>query len=85
VVEKVKTMSLKNGRHLKAGRVLAGMTQSQLAEAAGLHVNSVKYHEQQETRIGGHAVTRMRDALGAAGISFGEEHISGKSLAVLRG
>jgi hypothetical protein len=33
-------MSLRHGRHLKAARVLTGMTQRQLAHAAGLDVNS---------------------------------------------
>ena len=34
---------LYDGRHLRAARILAGLTQKQLAEAAGIHVNAVRY------------------------------------------
>jgi hypothetical protein len=33
---------LHDGRHLRAARILAGLTQQQLAEAAELHVNAVR-------------------------------------------
>ena len=56
---KGKAMFLKNGRQLKAARVLAGQTQRELATAAGLHENSVKYWERYPERIGGHAVDLM--------------------------
>ena len=74
-----------NGRHLKAARTLAGMTQRQLAQAAGLHPNAVKYWERQSSRIGGHAVSRMREALAGAGVTTGEEYDGRSSVAVLRG
>ncbi|MEP0321287.1 helix-turn-helix domain-containing protein [Bauldia litoralis] len=70
---------------MKAARALAGMTQRQLAHAAGLHPNAVKYWEREEGRIGGHAVSRMREALAAVGVTTGEEYVDGRSLAVLRG
>ena len=35
------------GRQLTAARALAGITQEQLAERAGLHVNSIRYMERQ--------------------------------------
>ncbi|MEP0321283.1 helix-turn-helix domain-containing protein [Bauldia litoralis] len=76
---------MRNGRHLKAARTLAGMTQRHLARAAGIHPNAVKYWERQTSRIGGHAVTRMRDALAVAGVTTGEEHDGRRSVAVLRG
>lgn len=78
-------MSLRSGRHLKAARVLAGMTQRQLAQAAGLHVNAVKYWERDHGRIGGHAVSRMIEALAAAGVTAAEEYSGVRSVAVLRG
>ena len=53
--------------------------------AAGLHVNSVKYHEQQQGRIGGHAVALMQEALAAAGVTIGEESFGNRSVGVLRG
>jgi hypothetical protein len=76
---------MRSGLHLKAARVLAGMTQRQLAQAASLHVNSVKYHEQQRCRIGGHAVSRMQEALAVAGVTIGEENLGHRSVGVLRG
>ncbi len=82
---KSKHMSLKNGRTLKAARVLAGMTQRQLALAAGLHPNAVKYWERHASRIGGHAVSQMLTALERHGVHVGEEHAAGVTVAVLRG
>ena len=76
---------MRNGRHLKAARTLAGMTQRELAQAAGLHPNAVKYWERHQVRIGGHAVSKMVEALAAAGVTTGEEHDGPRSLAVLRG
>jgi transcriptional regulator with XRE-family HTH domain len=76
---------LRSGRHLKAARVLAGMTQRQLAAAAGLHTNAVKYWERETQSIGGHAVGRMVTALAANGIECAEERAAGRTVAVLRG
>jgi transcriptional regulator with XRE-family HTH domain len=78
-------MTLRNGRHLKAARIMAGLTQVQLADAAGLHPNSVKRWEGYSRRIGGHAVGLMVEALELYGVHFGEEHSEGRSVAVLRG
>jgi DNA-binding transcriptional regulator YiaG len=36
---------LHDGRHLRAARILAGLTQQQLAHAANVNVNSVRYWE----------------------------------------
>ena len=51
------------GRQLAAARVLAGITQKQLAEHAGLHVNSVRYMERQERITTGHSSGRVAEAL----------------------
>lgn len=84
-MRRTQPMSVVNGRYLKAARVLAGLTQRQLAKAAGLHANSVEYHEQQRRRIGGHAVSKMQEALAAAGVTIGEESFGNRSVGVLRG
>ncbi len=76
---------MRSGRHLKAARTLAGMTQRQLALAAGLHPNAVKYWEREQGRIGGHAVSKMADALAEVGVTAAEEYANGRSMAVLRG
>lgn len=78
-------MSLRSGRHLKAARVLAGLTQQQLATAACLHLNSVKGWERHQDRIAGYAVDRMLGALASRGIHCGEEILNGSTVAVLRG
>jgi transcriptional regulator with XRE-family HTH domain len=58
------------GRQLAAARVLAGITQKQLAEHAGLHVNSVRYMERQERITTGHSSGRVAEALANAGVTF---------------
>jgi transcriptional regulator with XRE-family HTH domain len=39
---------LHDGRHLRAARILAGLTQQELAEAAGINVNAVRYWEAED-------------------------------------
>ena len=65
-------MSLPSGRFIAAGRVLASMTQEELAVASSLHVNSVKRSERSSSRIGGYAVSRITDALLERGIDLRE-------------
>ena len=40
--------SLRTGRQLKAARALAGIKPVELAKAAGLHVNSIRYMERKD-------------------------------------
>ncbi len=75
---------MRNGRTLKAARVLAGLTQRQLAAAARLHPNAVKYWERRPDRIAGQAVSRMIEALERYGVHCGEEYGNSGSGAVLR-
>lgn len=77
-------MSLKNGNQLKAARVLAGLSQRELAREAGLHANSVKNWEGKTGTIGGYAVRCMVDALKRRGVHCGVEHAEGRKIAVLR-
>jgi transcriptional regulator with XRE-family HTH domain len=60
----------RTGRQLAAARVLAGITQEQLAERAGLHVNSVRYMERQGWITTGHSSERVAEALVDAGVMF---------------
>ena len=78
-------MSLRSGRHLKAARVLAGLTQQQLATEASLHLNSVKGWERHRDPIGGYAVDRMTETLKRRGVEYSEETHDGATIAVLRG
>jgi transcriptional regulator with XRE-family HTH domain len=63
--------SLKVGRQLQAARVLAGYDRTQLAEAAGLAVVTVKRLELQD-RVTAHSTTldALEKALEAAGVEF---------------
>jgi hypothetical protein len=52
-----------DGRHLRAAREAAGLRQDELAAAAGLHTNSLRYWERQATEPCGLAVDRLLHAL----------------------
>ena len=62
-----------SGAQIRAGRALLRWSQSQLAQAAGIHRNAVFYWERKTAFPAGaqnrepHAVQRMRFALEAAG------------------
>ena len=58
------------GRQLAAARVLAGITQEQLAERAGLHVNSIRYMERQRRITTGFSSERVAEALADVGVLF---------------
>jgi transcriptional regulator with XRE-family HTH domain len=58
------------GRQLAAARALAGITQEQLAERAGLHVNSIRYMERQPRITTGHSSERAAEALANEGVIF---------------
>jgi transcriptional regulator with XRE-family HTH domain len=60
---------LLDGRHLRAARESAGLKQEQLAAAAGLHANSLRYWERHATDPYGFAVDRLLAALQARGVS----------------
>jgi transcriptional regulator with XRE-family HTH domain len=57
-----------NGRHVAAARTMAGLTQVQLAELAGVHVNGIKRLERMEDRLGGMTAQRIGEALRKRGI-----------------
>jgi transcriptional regulator with XRE-family HTH domain len=54
----------------RAARALLGITQSELAEAAGLGLSTVVDFEKERRRVSGQAVKAMHDALKSAGIAF---------------
>src|SRR5262249_19954578 len=54
----------------RAARALLGITQSELAEAAGLGLSTVVDFEKERRRVSGQAVKAMHDALKGAGIAF---------------
>ncbi len=59
----------KTGRHIAASRAMAGLKQTELAELAGLHVNSLKRLVAMKWIAGSeHASNRIGEALKAKGI-----------------
>jgi transcriptional regulator with XRE-family HTH domain len=58
------------GQQLSAGRALINLTQGELARAAGLHVNSIRYLERQERITTGFSRERVEDAMLRFGVIF---------------
>jgi len=60
---------IRSGRQLKAARVMAGLKQAELADAAGLHVNTIRNMEAYSV-IGSArpALERVEDALEQRGV-----------------
>lgn len=65
---KGKPMFFANGRHLAAARKLAGITQRELATAAGVHFQTVKQWEGQTRPESGRAPQRFAAALAKLGV-----------------
>lgn len=61
---------LVSGKQLAAGRMLAGVTQAELAAAACLHVNSVRYVERQPRVTTGHSCQVIERAMRGFGVVF---------------
>jgi DNA-binding transcriptional regulator YiaG len=59
---------LLDGRHLRAAREAAGLRQEQLAAAAGLHANSLRYWERHTTEPYGVAVDKLLHTLQERGV-----------------
>jgi hypothetical protein len=69
---------LRTGNHLRAARALAGLEQTDLAERAGLHVNSIRNMEAAgDGPLGGRvdSHTKVIAALEHAGISFSGDYL----------
>ena len=54
----------------RAGRALVELTQTQLAEAAGLGLSTVVDFERSRREVSSDAINAIRDALQAAGVEF---------------
>jgi transcriptional regulator with XRE-family HTH domain len=58
------------GQQLAAGRALINLTQAQLARAAGLHPNSIRYLERQDRITTGFSSSRVEQAMLYLGVIF---------------
>jgi transcriptional regulator with XRE-family HTH domain len=63
-------MSIRSGSQLKAARALLGLTQEDVAAAAGLHPNSIGYIERQKRVTTGHSSRIVEEALNTLGVVF---------------
>lgn len=64
-------MSVIDGRQLKAGRIILGISIREMATAAGIHRNSVIRTESQKTLAArSYAADRIRETLSKRGILF---------------
>jgi DNA-binding XRE family transcriptional regulator len=71
---------LKTGNQIKAARALTDLNQQQLAELAGVNVNTIRAMESRgnETLVSGlDTVTKVQQALEGAGITFIPENGGG--------
>jgi transcriptional regulator with XRE-family HTH domain len=77
---------LHDGRHLRAARKLAGLTQQQLADAADLHVNAVRYWEADDrsSELCGPAVDRLVAALRQHGVEVAAVFGGDRQFALIR-
>jgi DNA-binding XRE family transcriptional regulator len=74
------TMVLRTGNQIKAARALAELNQEQLAQRAGVNVNTIRNMEARggETLVSGlDTVTKVQAALEAAGVEFIPENGGG--------
>tara|TARA_R100001143_G_scaffold43511_1_gene39015 strand:- start:60 stop:332 length:273 start_codon:yes stop_codon:yes gene_type:complete len=67
-------MAITDGKQLKAGRIILGMTINEMADTTGMHRNSVLNAEKRD-RIPSHswAADRIQEALEERGVIFGNE------------
>jgi transcriptional regulator with XRE-family HTH domain len=77
---------LHDGRHLRAARILAGLTQQQLAEAAELHVNAVRYWEADDRSAEpwGVAIDRLIAVLRQHGVEVAAVFGGDQQIALIR-
>jgi DNA-binding transcriptional regulator YiaG len=77
--------TFRNGQHLKTARMAAGLSQRALAQAAGVHVNSVKYWERADRFCAGWAVDLLQAVLADHGVSVETVRSDdGRKIAVVR-
>jgi transcriptional regulator with XRE-family HTH domain len=73
-------MGLRTGNQIKAARALADLNQQQLAERAGVNVNTIRNMEARGSEVlvsGLDTVTKVQVALEKAGIAFIPENGGG--------
>jgi transcriptional regulator with XRE-family HTH domain len=79
-------MKFRDGKHIRAARTIAGLTRVDLAAAANLHPNSVKYWELDQSPCwpGGRAIDQMAAALASLGVDTEVEQRGNYMIAIVR-
>jgi transcriptional regulator with XRE-family HTH domain len=62
--------NIRSGAQFKAARALLGITQAEVAAASGLHTNSIRYLESQESVTTGHSSALVEEAMNKLGVVF---------------
>jgi transcriptional regulator with XRE-family HTH domain len=77
---------LDDGRHLRAARILAGLTQQELAKAAAINVNAVRYWEAKDrsSEPWGYAIDRLVTALRQHGVEVATVFSDDNQFALIR-
>ena len=74
-----------SGNQIKASRALIGMEQAELADKAGVSINTVRNMEAagaDEVRVRSDTLFRVQEALKAAGVIFVEENGDGPGVRI---
>lgn len=74
-----------NAAQCRAARALLGMTQPELAEAAGFGLSTIVDFEKERRIVSLTAQARMREALESAGVVFLSENGNGPGVALRKG
>jgi transcriptional regulator with XRE-family HTH domain len=62
--------NIRTGAQVKAARALLGLTQAEVADASGLHTNSIRYLENQERVTTGYSSGLVEEAMNKLGVVF---------------
>ena len=62
--------NIRTGAQLRAARALLGLKQAEVAAASGLHTNSIRYLERQESVTTGHSSALVEEAMSKLGVVF---------------
>jgi transcriptional regulator with XRE-family HTH domain len=75
-----------DGGHIRAARIIAGLTREKLAAAANLHPNSIKYWENDRSPCwpGGFAITKISSVLASVGVETEVEEQGNYVVAIIR-
>jgi hypothetical protein len=79
-------LKFRDGKHIRAARISAGLTRVELAAAANLHPNSVKYWELDHSPCwpGGPAIEQISSVLSSLGIETEVQAQGNYTVAIIR-